>query len=106
VAAIVLLKNSPSPGGNGPKPPPGSGGNSVESQANKYKLVINVQGADNAEIILANGEKKKLPYETMGANGEIVEGTIRANGFVETHIRPVISHRKSVYTYELAKITK
>ncbi len=90
-----------------PPPPPAEGVVTVpevEKPASQFKLVINVQGTDNAEIILANGERRKLPFEIMGSNGEIVEGVIRANGFLDTLIRPVISHRKSVYTYELAKI--
>lgn len=90
-----------------PPPPPAEGVVTVpevEKSSSQFKLVINVQGTDNAEIILANGERRKLPFETMGSNGEIVEGVIRANGFLDTLIKPVISHRKSVYTYELAKI--
>ncbi len=90
-----------------PPPPPAEGVVTVpevEKSPSQFKLVINVQGTDNAEIILANGERRKLPFETMGSNGEIVEGVIRANGFLDTLIKPVISHRKSVYTYELAKI--
>lgn len=105
VTGLLVFKNDPEPP---PPPPPGpvSGGPVHEPLNDKFRLVINVQGTDNAEIILSNGERKKLPYEIMGANGETVEGIIRANGFLDTLIRPVVSHRKSVYTYELAKIKK
>ncbi len=101
VIGSMLFRNDPKP-----PPPPEVLVEPVvnEKSSGRFKLVINVQGTDNAEIILANGEKKKLPYEIMGANGETVEGIIRANGYLDTLIRPVISHRKSVYTYELAKI--
>ena len=101
VIGSMLFRNDPKP----PLPPEVLVEPVVnEKNTGRFKLVINVQGTDNAEIILANGEKKKLPFEIMGANGETVEGTIRANGYLDTLIRPVISHRKSVYTYELAKI--
>src|SRR5690606_36169386 len=83
--------------------PPNNGGGTIPVSEN-YKLVINVQGADDAEIILPNGERKPLPYETQGKNGEVIEAIIRANGFLDTLIRPVVSHRRSVYTYELQKI--
>ncbi len=83
--------------------PPNNGGGTIPVSEN-YKLVINVQGADDAEIILPNGERKPLPYETQGKNGEVIEAIIRANGFLDTLIKPVVSHRRSVYTYELQKI--
>lgn len=104
VAAIIIttivLSRSPSP--DPPPPPPDHGGNILTAE--EFRLVINVQGADNAEIILPSGEKKPLPYETHGKNGDVIEGIIRANGFLDTLIRPVVSHRRSVYTYELEKI--
>lgn len=108
LVAVLVFKKDVTPG---PPPPPPPGAGPVvepvhEPVANQYKLVINVQGTDNAEIILPNGDRKKLPYEFLGANGETVEGVIRAHGFLDTLIRPVISHRKSVYTYELAKPKK
>ncbi|HUM66333.1 MAG TPA: protein kinase, partial [Chitinophagaceae bacterium] len=107
VLLVVLLVTKDDKQPPPPPPPPAEGVVTVpevEKPSSQFKLVINVQGTDNAEIILANGERRKLPFETMGSNGEIVEGVIRANGFLDTLIRPVISHRKSVYTYELAKI--
>ncbi len=107
VLLVVLLVTKDDKQPPPPPPPPAEGVVTVpevEKPSSQFKLVINVQGTDNAEIILANGERRKLPFETMGSNGEIVEGVIRANGFLDTLIKPVISHRKSVYTYELAKI--
>ena len=85
---------------------PASGDNvtdtQVTGQANK-SVLINTPGIENAEIILRDGERKKLPYTVTGNEGDRFEFIIQANGYKDKKIEVQISPRRSSFEYNLEK---
>ena len=74
----------------------------VTGQANK-SVLINTPGIDNAEIILTDGERKKLPYTVTGNEGDRFEFIIQANGYKDKKIEVQITPRRSSFEYNLEK---
>jgi serine/threonine-protein kinase len=74
--------------------------------ANKRNIRINVPGVENAMIILPNGEQHTAPYTISGKDGEIVEFTIRANGYMDKQERIELNHRRSSFECRLDKLTE
>lgn len=79
-----------------------AGETQVTGQANK-SVLINTPGIENAEIILRDGERKKLPYTVTGNEGDRFEFIIQANGYKDKKIEVQISPRRSSFEYNLEK---
>lgn len=72
--------------------------------ANQRNIKIYVPGVENAMIILSNGEQHAAPYVISGKDGDVVEFTIRANGYMERQERIELNHRRSSFEYSLEKM--
>ncbi len=70
------------------------------------KIKIYVPGVQNALLTLPNGITQKIPCEISGKIGEMIEFTIRANGYADKHERIGINHRRSSYECNLQKINE
>lgn len=68
---------------------------------NLRNIKINVPGVENALIILSNGEQHAAPYMISGKDGDVVEFTIRANGYIERLEKIEINHRRSSFECRL-----
>ncbi|MBP9097556.1 MAG: serine/threonine protein kinase [Ferruginibacter sp.] len=67
-------------------------------------VLINTPGINHAEIILNDGERKKLPYSVSGKEGELFEFTIHAEGYKDKKVEVQITPRRSSFEYNLEKI--
>lgn len=67
-------------------------------------VLINTPGINHAEIILNDGERKKLPYSVSGKEGELFEFTIHADGYKDKKVEVQITPRRSSFEYNLEKI--
>jgi hypothetical protein len=70
------------------------------------KLTIYAPGVEDAVLVLANGMEFPLPYVIHGRNGEIVEFTIRAEGYVEKQEIIELNHRRNSFESNLQKINE
>jgi hypothetical protein len=63
-----------------------------------------VSNASNAYIILQNGDRKKLPYEITGKEGEGFKFRLEADGYESKDVDVSISVGRKFYAYNLDKI--
>lgn len=66
-------------------------------------IIINVPGINDAEIVLQNGEHHTLPYTINGKEGDLLNGTIHAEGFVDKDVQVVLTPRRLSYEFNLEK---
>jgi len=75
-----------------------------EQVAEAHKVIINVPGIENAVLIFPDGRKEAAPFTIEGDNGDKIDFTIRAEGYVDKKVEIEINHRRSSYAYSLEKI--
>jgi len=68
-----------------------------------HGLLISTPGIDDAYLIFPNGEKKPLPYQIKGKNGDSYELTIHADGYIDKKVQVEISPRRRGFEYNLEK---
>src|SRR5205085_1465386 len=69
------------------------------------KLTIKVPSIPNAIIVLPDGSIRSTPYEASGKEGETIDFTIKADGYMEKKISGLpFTPRRSTYEYTLEKI--
>lgn len=73
-------------------------------QAENLRLTIDVPNTSNAYIIFPNGDRKKLPYDISGREGENFNFIIQAEGYIPREIEVPITGNKKSYEYNLEKI--
>ena len=81
-------------------------GKEITGTGDKQKVIINVPGIDNAELISIENEHIPLPFTVHGNEGDKFEYTIRANGYKDKKIQVKITPRRSSFEYNLEKINK
>jgi len=101
---IIGVSKIPSQPDNPVKPAPGGSTEQTNVVADQRKVKIYVPGVQHAVVILSNGVQQPVPYEISGKNGEIVEFTIRAAGYVDKHERIELNHRRNSFECNLQKI--
>lgn len=74
--------------------------------ADQRKVKIYVPGVENAVLVLPGGIQHPVPYEISGKNGDIVEFTIRAEGYFDKHERIELNHRRNSFECNLQKINE
>ena len=67
-------------------------------------LTIDVSNASNGYIILQNGDRKKLPYEITGKEGENFKFRLEADGYEPKDVDVSITVGRKSYEYNLDKI--
>ncbi|MBK8785263.1 MAG: serine/threonine protein kinase [Chitinophagaceae bacterium] len=67
-------------------------------------LSIDVSNVSNAYIILQNGDRKKLPYEITGKEGESFKFRLEADGYESKDVDVSITVGRKSYEYNLDKI--
>ncbi|MBK8519501.1 MAG: protein kinase [Chitinophagaceae bacterium] len=70
----------------------------------KRTLSIDVSNVSNAYIILQNGDRKKLPYEITGKEGENFKFRLEADGYEPKDVDVSITVGRKSYEYNLDKI--
>jgi serine/threonine-protein kinase len=81
-----------------------SGANSEEETDLTRTLKIDVSNASNAYIILQSGDRKKLPYEITGKEGENFKFRLEADGYESKDVDVSITVGRKSYEYNLDKI--
>jgi len=107
ITGIVQLTKTPAQNGNNDKADDINDGPAIEQptvSTNQRNVKINVPGVENAMIILANGEQHPAPYVINGKDGDVVEFTIRADGYTDKQERIELNHRRSSFEYRLEKL--
>ena len=67
-------------------------------------LTIDVSNVSNAYIVFENGNRKKLPYDITGKEGENFKFKIEANGYEPKDVDVSITVGRRSYEYTLDKI--
>ncbi len=67
-------------------------------------LTINVSNVSDGYIILQNGDRKKLPYEITGKEGENFKFRLEADGYESKDVDVSITVGRKSYEYNLEKI--
>lgn len=67
-------------------------------------LTIDVPNAPDAYIVFPNGDRKKLPYDISGKEGENFKFSIQAEGYIPREIEVPITNSQRSYQYNLEKI--
>lgn len=96
------------PGTNEQREPavPGAVGGQSLPAANERKISIYAPGVEDAILVYPNGTEYPLPHVIHGSNGEIVEFTIRAEGYIEKHEIIELNHRRNSFECNLQKINE
>ncbi len=81
-------------------------GKEITGTGDKQKVIINVPGIDNAELISNENVHMPLPFTVHGNDGDKFEYTIRADGYKDKKIQVEITPRRSSFEYNLEKINK
>ena len=106
LAALVLLvlffvNNKP---GGTREPVTNSTDQPAALNAESRKVMINVPGVENAELITSGNERLPVPYTVTGKDGDQFEFIIHADGYHDKKVQVVISPRRSSFEYNLEKI--
>ena len=67
------------------------------------KIIINVPGISNAELILNDGSRQPLPYTLNGKEGDKYEFRIHAEGYRDKDVQVVLTPRRISYEFNLEK---
>jgi serine/threonine-protein kinase len=67
-------------------------------------IKINVPSVENALLVFPDGKQLLAPSEIKGNDGELIEFTVRANGYSEKKIVVEINNRRRNYDITLEKI--
>lgn len=78
--------------------------NAEQSNELNRTLTIDVSNISNAYIILQNGDRKKLPYEITGKEGENFKFRLEADGYESKDVDVSITVGRKSYEYNLDKI--
>lgn len=78
-------------------------GEKKETTARLQKLTINVSSPLNAEIVFADGSRHPLPFDTTGQEGDKLEFTLEADGYVNRKVTGMEFTTRGYYNYNLEK---
>jgi len=74
-----------------------------DALAKQQKLTINVSSPLNAEIVLTDGSRHQLPFDTSGKQGDKFEFTLEAEGYVSRKVTGMEFTTRGYYNYNLEK---
>ncbi len=104
IIAIVIPKNTNTTLLPGQPEPDVSGANIKQGNEQTRTLKIDVSNASNAYVILQDGERKELPYEITGKEGESFKFRLEADGYEPKEVDVSITVGRKSYEYNLEKI--
>jgi eukaryotic-like serine/threonine-protein kinase len=78
-------------------------GKKNETTSRLQKLTINVSSPLNAEIVLTDGSRHPLPFDTTGKEGDKLEFTLEADGYVSRKVTGMEFTTRGYYNYNLEK---
>lgn len=74
-----------------------------EGSGKLQKLTINVSSPQNAEIVLQDGSRRSLPFDTTGKEGEKFEFSLEAEGYISRKVTGMEFTTRGYYNYNLEK---